>query len=307
MSLSSEKPSSSEGRLEDVVRPTFVRAWANGTLAFGVLGAVAGATSGVVSGSGAQLLATAYSANALVMGGTYLVLREGVSYVSESVIGAAGSSAVAGAIVGGGAAARMLGLARVPGAAAIYGCIAAAGQVAVDKTEEWRAAEATRIVKQRALLAQLSPVDTAAYTLIRSSVIHGELNKPDDELGPYETMLAAADRARGGERPSAPPRAPTLEAFVERVRAARGETTMPSSAAAALFPTPTTPASVVDSATAGFLSWFPVSIDADASDARRLLKSRQRVDEIEWTLGLRSPGVDPRISALVERERKVAK
>jgi len=46
-----------------------------------------------------------------------------------------------------------------------------------------------------------------------------------------------------------------------------------------------------------------VSIDADASDARRLTKARERLDEVEFTLGLRHPAVDERIKALAERER----
>ena len=300
------------------LRPPFVRSWANGTLCFGFLGAIAGATSGVVSGAGAQLLAASYSANALVMGGTYLVLREGVAYVTQSALGATGSSAIAGAIVGGGAAARMLGVSRVPGAALTYACAAAAGQLVIDETEAWRALEAARIIKQRALLAQLSPAEKAAYSLIRSSVTQGELNKADDELGPYETMLAAADRARGGVRvidEHAPPRAPTLEAFVDRMRAARGEAPLALSAplpsgastaaADAIAPTTTAAAAAATATAAGFLSWFPVSIDADASDARRLLKARQRLEEVELTLGLRSPEIDPRVAALVEREKRI--
>jgi hypothetical protein len=46
-----------------------------------------------------------------------------------------------------------------------------------------------------------------------------------------------------------------------------------------------------------------VSIDAEASDARRLTKARERLEEVELTLGLRHPAVDERIKTLAERER----
>jgi hypothetical protein len=287
-------------------RSPSVRAWANNTLACGLLGAAVGAANGAFSGSGARPMAISLSASALVLGGTFLALREAVVSFSPPLLGPTGASAIAAAVVGGASAARLSGLARAPAPALISACLAVTGQMGVDNFDAWRKREAARITRQRQLMGHLSSAEEAEWARIQAAVRDGGLRRSEMEKSPYEAIIEAARRARGDpeSEDGVAPRAPTLEAFVARIRAARGEVpdgpaarqSSPkiSSAEAAPAPTP---------ATRGFLAWFPVSIDADASDARRLTKARERLDEVEFTLGLRHPAVDERIKALAERER----
>lgn len=288
------------------IRSPSVRAWANNTLACGLLGAAFGAASGAFSGGGARLMAVSHSASALVLGGAYLALREAVVSFSPPFLGPTGASAIAAAVVGGASAAKLSGLARAPAPALMSACLAATGQTGVDNFDAWRRREAARISRQRQLMGHLSSGEEAEWARIQAAVRDGGLRRSEEEISPYEALLEAARRARGDpeNEDGVTPRAPTLEAFVARIRAARGEvpdglaarqsSSKISSTEAAPAPTP---------ATQGFLAWFPVSIDAEASDARRLTKARERLEEVELTLGLRHPAVDERIKALAERER----
>lgn len=277
-------------------------------------------------------MTTVYGLNTAMFAGSYFTCRRILlSVIQPSEYQKLCASSAAGAIVGGFFTGLVSSIKRVPAGCVLWALAGWIGQDSMDRINAWRSGKAFVIKNNRILLSKLTPEGQREWIEYRNKLRNmEELPFPEAALLKQELLECYAleqfvleyglNQGRFVD-----PILPPLEVKINEAKEAHSRKAKPIISFNAntndlnrpSMPTPTSvandkPGSVnapsnpqLSGSQDGFLAWLPVSVNQEASDSRRLLRLQNRLEDIEVTLGLRQPILDPRVIELMQREKEI--